>query len=110
MRHILTFLVMDANASTSRLLTQLILKPTDPSPASFKVDLSPALPSIGEALAVLAGCTMLLSMLDTPFVTFWVCVSLSFYFSRLLVADVLYISLNGFARRPCPFTIGIFAL
>jgi hypothetical protein len=66
---------MDANASTSRLLTQLILKPSDPSPESFKVDLSPALPSIGEALAVLSGCTLLLSMLDTPFVMFWVRVS-----------------------------------
>jgi hypothetical protein len=68
---------MDANASTSRLLTQLILKPSDPSPESFKVDLSPALPSIGEALAVLSGCTLLLSMLDTPFVMFWVRVSFS---------------------------------
>jgi hypothetical protein len=64
--------LMDANASTSRLLTQLILKPSDPAPESFKVDLSDAIPSIGEAIAVLAGCTLLLSMIDTPFVTFWV--------------------------------------
>ncbi|CAN9431250.1 unnamed protein product [Alternaria alternata] len=63
--------LMDANASTSRLLTQLILKPSDPAPESFKVDLSDAIPSIGEAIAVLAGCTLLLSMIDTPFVTFW---------------------------------------
>jgi hypothetical protein len=64
--------LMDANASTSRLLTQLILKPTDPDPENLKVDLSDAIPSIGEAIAVLAGCTLLLSMIDTPFVTFWV--------------------------------------
>jgi hypothetical protein len=60
--------LMDANASTSRLLTQLIIKPTNPE----KVELSPALPSLAEALAVLSGCTLLLSMVDTPFVTFWV--------------------------------------
>jgi hypothetical protein len=64
--------LMDANASTSRLLTQLILKPTNPDPENLKVDLSDAIPSIGEAIAVLAGCTLLLSMIDTPFVTFWV--------------------------------------
>ncbi|KAF1831557.1 hypothetical protein BDW02DRAFT_600681 [Decorospora gaudefroyi] len=63
--------LMDANASTSRLLTQLILKPTNADPDNFQVDLSPALPSLGEALAVLSGCTLLLSMLDTPFVMFW---------------------------------------
>ncbi|KAI4702408.1 hypothetical protein J4E81_002771 [Alternaria sp. BMP 2799] len=63
--------LMDANASTSRLLTQLVLKPTNPDPENLQVDLSNAIPSLGEALAVLAGCTLLLSMVDTPFVTFW---------------------------------------
>jgi hypothetical protein len=67
--------LMDANASTSRLLTQLILKPTNPE----KIELSKALPSLAEALAVLSGCTLLLSMVDTPFVTFWVHYVLSFY-------------------------------
>lgn len=49
----------DANASTARLLTQLIL------PSAI---LSPELPSPAEALAVLAGCTLLMGTLDTPFV------------------------------------------
>lgn len=64
--------LMDANASTSRLLTQLIILPEVPDPANLKADLSKALPSIAEALAVLSGSTLLLSMVDTPFVTFWV--------------------------------------
>ncbi|PWO28349.1 hypothetical protein A1F97_03748 [Pyrenophora tritici-repentis] len=63
--------LMDANASTSRLLTQLILKPSNTDPTSFQVDLSKAIPSLAEALAVLSACTLLLSMLDAPFVTFW---------------------------------------
>ncbi|KAF1944188.1 hypothetical protein EJ02DRAFT_341468 [Clathrospora elynae] len=63
--------IMDANASNARLLTQLILKPTDVNTESFHVDLSPALPSIGEALAVMSGCTLLKSMIDAPFVMFW---------------------------------------
>jgi hypothetical protein len=90
-------LVMDANASTSRLLTQLILKPTDPSPESLKVDLSPALPSIGEALAVLSGCTLLLSMLDTPFVMFWVRFPFSST-SSFLVTQISYICLGVFQK------------
>ncbi|EOA90584.1 uncharacterized protein SETTUDRAFT_166561 [Exserohilum turcica Et28A] len=63
--------LMDANASTSRLLTQLILKPKGQVGDNIDVDLSPALPSLAEALAVLSSCTLLLSMVDTPFVTFW---------------------------------------
>lgn len=65
--------IVDADASNSRLLTQLILKPSNPDPANLKVDLSPALPSVGEALAVMSGCTLLKSMIDAPFVMFWVC-------------------------------------
>ncbi|CAE7024807.1 hypothetical protein P3342_005479 [Pyrenophora teres f. teres] len=63
--------LMEANASTSRLLTQLILKPSNPDPTDFQVDLSKAIPSLAEALAVLSACTLLLSMVDAPFVTFW---------------------------------------
>lgn len=63
---------MDANASTSRLLTQLILKPSNPDPENLQVELSRALPSMAEALAVLSSCTLLLSMVDTPFITTWV--------------------------------------
>ena len=54
--------ISDANASNSRLLSQLI--PTGQ-------DLDPSLPSIAEALAVLSGCTLLLSSTDSPFIHFW---------------------------------------
>lgn len=52
----------NANASTARLLTELI--PTGPS-------LSPWMPSIAEALAALAGSTLLSSAIDAPFVHYW---------------------------------------
>jgi hypothetical protein len=64
--------LMDANASNSRLLSQLMLQPKNPDPKNLDVDLSKILPSMGEALAVMASCTLLKSMLDAPFVTFWV--------------------------------------
>ncbi|KAK5719396.1 hypothetical protein LTR15_007919 [Elasticomyces elasticus] len=53
---------VDANGSNSRLLTQLILATPQ---------LNPALPSMAEALAVMAGCTLLSSATDSPFVEFW---------------------------------------
>ncbi|KAK5113040.1 hypothetical protein LTR85_011062 [Meristemomyces frigidus] len=52
----------NGNGSNARLLTQLIL--TTPQ-------LNPALPSMAEALAVMAGCTLLQSATDAPFVEFW---------------------------------------
>jgi len=55
--------MFDGNASNARLLTQLIL-----STYELKIDL----PSIAEALAVMAGCTLLMSSADAPFVNFWV--------------------------------------
>lgn len=61
--------IVDGDASNSRLLTQLMLKPTNLDPQNFQVELSPALPSMGEALAVMSGCTLLKSMTDAPFVT-----------------------------------------
>lgn len=64
--------ISDGDASNSRLLTQLILQPTNTDPKKLQVDLSRDLPSVGEALAVMAGCTLLKSMLDAPFVMFWV--------------------------------------
>lgn len=64
--------IMDGYASISRMLTQLILKPTNPNPADITVKLNPDLPSLSEALAVLAGSTLLKSMIDAPFVHFWV--------------------------------------
>ena len=54
--------VFDQNAANARLLTQLI--PTKPT-------LDPSLPSIAEALAVLAGSTLMLSTTDAPFKHFW---------------------------------------
>lgn len=60
--------ISDGQASNSRLLTQLIL--ADPAPNSTPA-LNPSLPSIAEALAELAGCTLLLSSLDSPFIHHW---------------------------------------
>ncbi|KAL8650605.1 MAG: hypothetical protein Q9210_003727 [Variospora velana] len=54
--------ITDGAASNARLLTQLI--PTTQG-------LDPSLPSIAEALAVLAGSTLLLSSSDSPFIHFW---------------------------------------
>lgn len=54
--------ISDGNASNSRLLTQLILSAPQ---------LSAALPSMAEALAVMAGSTLLMSTENTPFVEFW---------------------------------------
>ncbi|WPH05084.1 Hypothetical protein R9X50_00798300 [Acrodontium crateriforme] len=54
--------VVDGNASNARLLTQLIL--TTPQ-------LNPQLPSMAEALAVMSGCTLLISSSSAPLVEFW---------------------------------------
>ncbi|KAF2792545.1 hypothetical protein K505DRAFT_307491 [Melanomma pulvis-pyrius CBS 109.77] len=59
--------IMDANASNSRLLTQLALQPD----GSGEVNLNPSLPSPAEALAVMSGCTLLMAAQDSPFVMFW---------------------------------------
>lgn len=54
--------ISDGKASNARLLTQLI--PTTRT-------LAESLPSIAEALAVLAGSTLLASTRDAPFIHFW---------------------------------------
>ncbi|KAL8794729.1 MAG: hypothetical protein Q9195_002683 [Heterodermia aff. obscurata] len=54
--------ISDFNASNARLLTQLM--PTDSS-------LNPSLPTMAEALAVLSGCTLILSSTDAPFDNYW---------------------------------------
>jgi hypothetical protein len=54
--------VTDGAAANSRLLMQLAL--TEPN-------LNAALPSPAEALSVMAGCTLLMSADDSPFVEFW---------------------------------------
>ena len=54
--------ISDAESSNARLLTQFI--PTSSA-------LSTALPSVSEALAIMAGSTLLLSALDSSFRHFW---------------------------------------
>ena len=51
--------ITDGNSAISRLLSELI-------PTTNRLE--PILPSISEALAVLAGCTLILSSLDSPFI------------------------------------------
>ncbi|KAI6830239.1 hypothetical protein KC332_g3336 [Hortaea werneckii] len=70
--------VVNAIGSNARLLTQLILTassvPTSSSGeggAAASASLNPALPSMAEALAVMAGCTLVVSALDSPFTPFW---------------------------------------
>lgn len=59
--------ISNANASTSRLLAQLI--PFKPSWGDVK--LSPLLPSMAEMLAVMAGSSLLLSSTDATFYHYW---------------------------------------
>ncbi|RDI78166.1 hypothetical protein Vi05172_g11889 [Venturia inaequalis] len=54
--------VTDGASANARLLTQLMLKDDA---------LNPALPSPAEALAVMIGCTLLMSADGSPFVEFW---------------------------------------
>lgn len=54
--------ISDGNSSNARLLTQLI-------PTTYSLNTS--LPSIAEALAVLSGCTLILSALDAPLMHYW---------------------------------------
>lgn len=54
--------ILDANASNARVLTQLF---------PIGRELNPALPSIAEALGVLAGCTLLISSLDSSYTHYW---------------------------------------
>lgn len=54
--------IIDGNSANARLLTQLI-------PTAGALD--PSLPSISEALAVLAGSTLILSSQGAPFIHYW---------------------------------------
>ena len=74
--------IMDANASNSRLLTQLILREGGGEGfPDMGIDLSTKLPSPAEALAVMAGPTLIMGSLDSPFVEFYVSRSSSLLFS-----------------------------
>ncbi|KAJ4356262.1 uncharacterized protein N0V89_004293 [Didymosphaeria variabile] len=57
----------DGAASNARLLMQLMLKENDEG----EFDVNPSLPSPAEALAVMSGCTLLMSAIDSPYVMFW---------------------------------------
>ncbi|OAG44754.1 hypothetical protein AYO21_01244 [Fonsecaea monophora] len=63
----LTAGVNDANASSARLLSQMIPAYSAGTPTV----LTSNMPTIGEAVAVLAGETALLSSSNAPFVHFW---------------------------------------
>lgn len=60
--------VTDGASSNARLLTQMV-PPYDKKTKSAM--LNPKLPSIAEALAVMAGSTLLMGSEDSPFVHFW---------------------------------------
>lgn len=60
--------ITDSQASTERLLMQMV---PSYSASSNTYALSPTLPSFSEALAVMAGCTLLLSSQHAPFSPGW---------------------------------------
>lgn len=80
--------IMDGAASNARLLTQLIPKFDRETNTS---SLDPELPSIGEALAVMAGSTLLLSTQNAPFVPFW-------NYSTTYINESVYQSFNATLR------------
>ncbi|TVY80412.1 hypothetical protein LSUE1_G004612 [Lachnellula suecica] len=60
--------ISDANSSTARLLSQLIVAES----ASYGLpQLNPLMPSLAESLAVLAGSTLLVSSTDATFENYW---------------------------------------
>ncbi|KAJ5244036.1 hypothetical protein N7489_004132 [Penicillium chrysogenum] len=60
--------ISDGAASNARLLMQMMPR-YDKDEGAFALD--PSLPSIAEALAVMAGSTLILSSQNAPFVPFW---------------------------------------
>jgi hypothetical protein len=58
--------IADGNASGARMLTQMI-----PPDTAGTMTLSLKMPSIGEALSVLVGCTLLLASSMAPFIHYW---------------------------------------
>ena len=59
--------ISNGNASSSRLIAQLVTK----EPASGVAKRNASMPSISESLAVMAGSTLLLSSTDATFYHFW---------------------------------------
>ena len=62
--------ITDGDASNARLLTEFILP--EFSSTNQTITLQPKLPSIAEAMAVMAGSTLLMSIQDSPFIPQWV--------------------------------------
>lgn len=60
--------ITSSQASTERLLMQMM---PSYNPTLGTYALNPSLPSIGEALAVLSGCTLILSSQNAPFTAGW---------------------------------------
>ena len=58
--------ISDGSAAGARMLTQMI-----PPYTQGQMKLQDDMPSTGEALSVLAGCTLLISSLAMPFVHYW---------------------------------------
>lgn len=58
--------IANGNASGARMLTQMIPPDTD-----GVMKLLSNMPSIGEALSVLVGCTLLLASSKSPFIHYW---------------------------------------
>jgi hypothetical protein len=58
--------ITDGAASNARLLMQMVPNKTD-----GLFTLNPAMPSLAEGLAVMAGSTLILSSQDAPFYPFW---------------------------------------
>lgn len=60
--------ITNSNASIARIMTQLIPAFNNETKLAL---LDPSVPTIGEALSVLAGCTLLLSSDSSPFIHYW---------------------------------------
>jgi len=63
--------ISNANSSTSRLLSQMIIPTPSNASSSNPPSLSSEMPSISEALAALSGCTLLLSSLSASYKHYW---------------------------------------
>ena len=64
--------ITDSDGSNERLLTQCMLP--EFSSTNQIITLQPKIPSMAEALAVMIGSTLLMSVQDSPFIPQWVCV------------------------------------
>jgi len=71
--------INDANASSARLITQFVPAWSE----GVTTDLPIAMPTIGEALAVLAGGSAVLSSSRSPFIAYW-------NYSRSVLTDPQY--------------------